>query len=93
LPHKVEIRPAALDFIQQLNPKHRRQIKSKIDSLENNPRPANAEQLKGYDSFWRIRSGDYRIVYTIQDNVLLVTVITVGNRGDIYARLRRLLGK
>ena len=91
--YKVEIRPAALEFIRKLSPKHQRQIRSKIDGLENNPRPANAEQLRGYADFWRLRSGDYRIIYTIQDQILLVTVVTVGNRGDIYERLRRMLGR
>ena len=88
--YTVEIRPAALEFIQQLTPKYRRQVTSKIEALKNDPRPANAEQLRGYPQFLRIRSGNYRIVYTINDQVLLVTVITVGNRQDIYDRLRRM---
>jgi mRNA interferase RelE/StbE len=90
LAYTVEIRPAALEFIQQLTPKHRRQVTSKIEALKNDPRPANAEPLRGYPQFLRIRSGAYRIVYTINDQVLLVTVITVGNRQDIYDRLRRM---
>jgi len=93
LAYTVEIRPAALEFIQRLSPKHQRQIRTKIDALESDPRPANAEQLQGYDQLWRIRSGDYRIIYTVQDQVLLVTVVAVGDRKDIYKRLRRMLGR
>ncbi len=51
--------------------------------LENNPRPNGCKKLKGRDAY-RIREGDYRIIYEIEDNILHVLVIDVGHRRDIY---------
>ena len=53
-------------------------------SLEENPRPAGCKKLKGYSDLWRIRIGDYRAIYAIEDVILLVDVRAVGNRKDIY---------
>ena len=50
---------------------------------------SNAKKLEGGDGLWRVRTGDFRIVYTIQDEELLVVIVTVGNRKDIYDGLRR----
>ena len=54
-----------------------------IAGLEENPRPAGYKKLKGSDAY-RIRTGNYRIIYDIFDNVLLVDVIGLGHRKDIY---------
>ena len=53
-------------------------------SLEQNPRPAGCKKLKGFRNLWRVRVGDYRIIYSIDDVVLLVDVREIGNRKDIY---------
>ena len=53
-------------------------------SLEQNPRPAGCKKLKGFRNLWRIRVGDYRIIYSIDDVVLLVDVREIRNRKDIY---------
>jgi mRNA interferase RelE/StbE len=55
-----------------------------IQSLETNPRPAGCKKLKGYKDLWRIRQGDYRIIYSIQDKIVQVEVLAIGNRRDIY---------
>ncbi len=60
-----------------------RRILTRLAGLETNPRPADVKKLKGRDA-WRIRVGDYRVIYEIHDRVLQVIVITVGHRGDIY---------
>jgi mRNA interferase RelE/StbE len=54
-----------------------------IEGLEVNPRPAGYIKLKGRDGY-RIRSGNYRIIYDIIDNELIVDIITLGHRKDIY---------
>lgn len=54
-----------------------------IQSLSINPRPAGCKKLKGVDA-WRIRKGNYRIIYEIRDSVLLITMVAVGNRKDVY---------
>ena len=58
-------------------------ILSKIDSLAENPRRAGAKKLRGHN-LYRIRQGLYRIVYEIRDNELIVQVIKVGHRSDVY---------
>jgi mRNA interferase RelE/StbE len=55
-----------------------------LKSLETNPRPVSCKKLKGHADLWRIRVGDYRIVYAIDDVILLVDVRKIGHRKDIY---------
>ena len=58
-------------------------IKTAIANLADNPRPYGYKKLRGEDAY-RIRVGDYRIIYEIDDGKIIVTVVTVGNRKDIY---------
>jgi mRNA interferase RelE/StbE len=58
-------------------------IKAAIASLADNPRPYGYKKLKGEDAY-RIRVGDYRVIYEIDDNIIIVTVVSVGHRKDIY---------
>ena len=58
-------------------------ILARLAGLETNPRPADVKKLKGRDA-WRIRVGDYRVIYEIHDRVLHIIVITVGHRREIY---------
>ena len=58
-------------------------IKGAIAELADNPRPHGYKKLKGEDAY-RIRVGDYRIIYEIEDNIILVTVVSVGHRKDVY---------
>ena len=58
-----------------------------LQSLQNEPRPVSCKKLKGYKDLWRIRIGNYRIVYAINDVILLVDVREVGHRKDIYDKL------
>ena len=57
---------------------------ARIEALAENPRPPNAELLAGPVNIWRVRAGDYRILYTIKDDVLLVLVLRIGHRREIY---------
>jgi mRNA interferase RelE/StbE len=60
-------------------------IISALHALADDPRPHGVKKLKGYRDYWRIRVGDYRIIYTIQDDRLLVVVIRIGHRRDVYS--------
>ncbi len=60
------------------------QLKAKIDALSTNPRPHGITKLAGEDDLYRIRSGDYRIIYTIQDRQLLILIVKIGHRRDVY---------
>jgi mRNA interferase RelE/StbE len=53
--------------------------------LAENPRPPNTKKLKGRDAF-RVRAGSYRVIYTIEDDILLIVVVTLGHRRDVYER-------
>ena len=58
-----------------------------LKSLEENPRPHGCKKLKGYKNYWRIRVGDYRIIYAIEEVILLVDVREIGHRKNIYKGL------
>jgi mRNA interferase RelE/StbE len=76
-----------LKSMKRLPKKELRRIKKKIDDLaENLPDPVTTK-MKGDNSFHKIRSGDYRIVYEIHDDRLVILVVKVGHRKDVYKRL------
>ena len=85
--HAVEFRPAVLKRLKRLLNKDLRRIKNRIDRLaENLPDPAMTK-MKGDNPFHRVRSGDYRIVYQIFEDRLVILVVKVGHRKDIYKKL------
>ncbi len=59
-------------------------IISKIKQLANNPHPNGCKKLVGRDDLWRVRAGDYRIIYCIKDEILIIEVINIGHRKDVY---------
>jgi len=65
----------------------RKAIAETIDGLSANPRPAGVTPLKGHRPYLRVRSGDYRVIYAIDDQARVVTVAAVGHRRDVYQRL------
>ena len=76
-------RPAARQ-IEALDKTTQARIINRLEALEADPRPSSAKKLKGEQGIWRIRVGDYRIVYTIEDNRLLILVVKVGHRREVY---------
>ncbi len=83
---RIEIAPAAVRQLRKLDPAARRRVQAAIELLADQPRPSGARKLVGGDGEWRVRTGNYRIVYEIHDDVLLVLVVAVGHRRDIYRR-------
>ncbi len=59
-------------------------IEEKLNALADSPRPAGCKKLKGTEKTWRIRAGDYRVVYEIDDAARAVTIIKIGHRSDVY---------
>ncbi len=88
--YSIEVDIEAGEFIKEQTPKHQRQIRNKIDTLKNEPRPPSSKLLKGSTELRRIRSGDFRIIYTVEDDKLVVVVVKVGDRKSIYKALQRL---
>lgn len=83
--YRIELRPAALKALRKIDPRDRTRLQGAIRLLAHDPRPPAARALQGRPGF-RVRVGDYRILYTIDDAVLLVVVVAVGHRRDVYDR-------
>jgi mRNA interferase RelE/StbE len=80
----LKYRPAALRQLKKLDTKNQGRLKPKINGLSENPRPHGYIKLKGFENRYRIRVGDYRVIYEIHEDVLLVLIMRVGPRRDIY---------
>ena len=87
--YRVELAPAAARALRKLTAEVRRRIARRIDALAAQPRAADATKIEGGDGLFRVRVGDYRIIYTVHDDVLLVLVVRIGHRSDIYKAMRR----
>ena len=99
--YRVEVAPAALRQLRMLDSPARRRVQAAIELLAEDsaptaavaaelladqPRPSRAKRLVGGEGEWRARTGDYRIVYEVRDDVLVVLVVGVGHRRDINER-------
>lgn len=84
--YEVAIAPAAARRLRKMDPPARRRIQAVVELLASDPRPPAATRLVGGGGEWRVRTGDYRIVYEIRDGELLVLVLHVGHRRDVYDR-------
>ena len=83
--YRIELRPAAVRALRKLDPSVRHRLQGAIALLAQDPRPPAARALQGRPGL-RIRVGDYRIIYTVTDDVLLVVVVTIGHRREVYDR-------
>jgi mRNA interferase RelE/StbE len=81
--YRIEVRPAAARALRKVDPQMRARVQGAIALLAEDPRPPSARALRGRPGY-RVRVGDYRIIYTVIDDVLLVVVVTLGHRRDIY---------
>jgi mRNA interferase RelE/StbE len=84
--YAVRLAPAAIRQLRKLDPAGRRRVQAAIDLLATDPRPPSARQLVGGGGEWRVRTGDFRIIYQIHDAELVVLVVKVGHRRDVYGR-------
>jgi mRNA interferase RelE/StbE len=84
--YRIEVAPAAVRQLSKLDPTARRRVQAAVELLADEPRPSGAKKLVGGDGEWRVRTGDYRVIYEIHDEVLLVLVIAVGHRREVYQR-------
>jgi len=83
--YRIEVRPAALRALRKLDPPVRSRVQGAIALLAQDPRPPAARALKGRPGL-RVRVGDYRIIYGVHDDLLLVVVVTLGHRREVYDR-------
>jgi mRNA interferase RelE/StbE len=83
--YKIEIRPRALKFLKTLSSTDKERIKSKIQDLSNNPRNEHVIKLSGKSpDQYRTRQGDYRIIFSIHDEKLVIEIIDIDHRKDAY---------
>ncbi len=81
--YSVRIKRSAAKDLEAIPLKDRKRIVTCIEGLQDEPRPSGCEKLSGEEKY-RLRSGDYRIPYEIVDRALIVTVVKIGNRRDVY---------
>jgi mRNA interferase RelE/StbE len=87
--YSVVTKPPAAKSLDQIDRRaDRERITSRIESLAKNPRPFGSKKLQGLQNTYRVREGDYRIVYDIDDSAETVVVLKIKNRKDVYRRGR-----
>ena len=82
--YAVELKPSSRKELERLTPKVIERIFPKLEALAGDPRPHGCKKLKGGQNEWRIRVGDYRVVYTIDDANLMVSVTRIRHRSEVY---------
>ena len=84
---KVHIERKALKALKKIPNPYKFNITDSLEKLSEDPRPSGCVKLKGADDLCRIRVNDYRIIYQIKNEELLILVVRIGHRGDIYEGL------
>jgi mRNA interferase RelE/StbE len=82
--YALEFRPSAVRELGKLPQDAQRRIRAATEALREDPRPHGSTKLTNANDRWRIRVGNYRVIYTVADKVLVVTVVEVGHRREIY---------
>ena len=82
--YEVRVLPGALHRLKRVPRKMRDRIRDRIDRLGADPRPPDAKPLKGIRGVWRIPVGDYRVCFTVKDDILTVVVVLAMHRRDVY---------
>lgn len=86
---KYKLTKQALDFLKKIPAKHAKQIIEKIEKLATNPQNIDCEQLEGFPHLKRFKSGEYRVIFRIDEGVLTLFVVRIGKRndGEVYKHL------
>jgi mRNA interferase RelE/StbE len=87
LSYRIEIKRSAAKALKKIPKANRKRIVDKIDSLAESPPNPDTTKMKGNNPFHKVRVGDYRIVYEIQEDVLVILVVKIGHRKDIHTNL------
>lgn len=85
--YTMRLRPRARRSLGQLDGPVRKAVMQAIDALADDPRPHGFKSLQGHRPYLRIRTGDYRVIYAVDDAAKVVTIAVVGNRREIYRNL------
>lgn len=82
--YSLAIKPSARIELDDLDDALFRRIEQKILMLAANPRPSGCRKLKGHSDIWRIRVGDYRVLYTVDDAEMIVRISRIAHRREVY---------
>ena len=82
--YSILLRPAAVRDLKALSGGVRRRVEATIDRLRDEPRPSGVKKLVGFDNEWRLRVGDYRVLYIIDDSEKRILVARVAHRREAY---------
>jgi mRNA interferase RelE/StbE len=82
--YHIEFAPAAVRQLKKLTDSVQKRLIDRIEKLAANPRPGNVKKLANEENLYRLPVGDYRVIYQIQDKVLIVLVVKIGHRRNIY---------
>lgn len=82
--YQVALARSARKELERLGQSLRTRVLQRIEALASDPRPGGCQKLQGADDLWRIRIGDYRVIYAIDDSRRLVDVSTIRHRSDVY---------
>ncbi len=86
--YRVVLKNSAKKELARLNAGAYQKVRFALDELAKNPRPAQTQKLTAKGSLWRFRVGDYRIIYEILDEKVLIIILRIGHRSHIYRRLQ-----
>ena len=84
MPYRIEFTNRAARELKALDKTTVKRIAARIDALADNPRPQSSKLLERNDRLYRIRVGDYRVIYQVEDRTVLVLIVRVGHRREIY---------
>jgi mRNA interferase RelE/StbE len=82
--YSIQFKPAAVRQLEELPRAIQNRIALKIEALRNDPFPTGCKKLAGLTDAWRVRVGDYRVIYQVQRGILVVLVLIVGHRREVY---------
>ena len=81
--YKITIKKSAAKELQEIPKRNLQKIVKRIQSLSENPRPSGSQKLSAQEKY-RVRQGDYRIVYSIDDKELVIDIVKIGHRREVY---------
>jgi mRNA interferase RelE/StbE len=84
--YQIELTASAARSFRKLDRAAQVRVAHAIDTLASDPRPKGVVKLSSEEDLYRIRSGDYRIIYSIADDILIVLVVAIGHRREVYRR-------
>ncbi|HJN49370.1 MAG: type II toxin-antitoxin system RelE/ParE family toxin [Pseudomonadales bacterium] len=82
--YEIEVSATAEKQLRRLNQADQIRILTRVTGLSDEPRPVGSRKLRGYEDIYRIRIGDYRVLYSVEDDRLIIIVLKVGHRRGVY---------